>query len=178
MALAHQSRAISASASQPRNAGTQYCLLGRLTQRDGRTRVIVRLVDAATNRNIWGDSFDGSANDPFELQDRVVDGVLCGTVSRIFATQIEWAHSKDPKDLVVHDLAMRALMLILRTDVPSARRAMGILNHAIELDPGECLAGCVVGMLSRPAFYLSRHVISGLCARYGFGTGCASRGLG
>src|SRR5262249_30865973 len=88
VALAHPSLAISASAPRPRNTGTQYCLLGRLTRRDGRTRVIVRLVDAATNRNIWGDSFDGSESDPFELQDRVVDGVLCSVVSHITDTEI------------------------------------------------------------------------------------------
>jgi adenylate cyclase len=137
--LDKSSHSTSMHAPRPGNAGTQYCLLGRLTQRDGRTRVIIRLVDVATNRNIWGDSFDGAVDYPFEMQDRVVDGVLCGAVSHIFATQIDRAHSKDPKDLVVHDLAMQALMLILRTDVPSARRAMGILNRAIELDPGNAL---------------------------------------
>jgi AraC-like DNA-binding protein/TolB-like protein len=140
VALASPSRSLSMNAAQPRNAGTQYCLMGRLTRHGERTRVIVRLADVAADRHVWGDSFDGSANDPFALQDRVVDGALCGVVSNIFQAEMEQAHNKDPKDLAVHDLAMQALMLILRTNVPSARKAMAILDHAIELDPANALS--------------------------------------
>ena len=139
VALAHPSHRPSIKAPQPRNAGTQYCLLGRLTRRDQRTRVIIRLVDVAADRHIWGDSFDGSVNDPFELQDRVVDGALCGIVSNIFRAEIERAHDKDPRDLAARDLAMRALMLVLRADASGARDAMPILDRAIELDPASAL---------------------------------------
>jgi adenylate cyclase len=125
------------NAPQPRNAGTQYCLLGRLTHRDERTRVIVRLVDVAADRHVWGDSFDGSVNDPFELEDHVVDGVLCGVVSRITHAEIERVHNKAPTDLGARDLALQALPLILGTSVPNARRAMAILNRAMELDAAD-----------------------------------------
>ena len=134
VALAHPSRNLSMNAPQPRNAGTRSCLLGRLTHRDERTRVIVRLVDVAADRHVWGDSFDGSVNDPFELQDRVVDGVLCGVVSRITDAEIERVHNKAPTDLGAHDLALQALPLILGTSVPNARRAMAILDRAMDLD--------------------------------------------
>jgi AraC-like DNA-binding protein len=137
VSLAHPSRNLSMNAPQPRNASTQYCLLGRLTHRDERTRVIVRVVDVAANRHVWGDSFDGSVNDPFELQDHVVDGVLCGVVSRITDAEIERVHNKAPTDLGAHDLALRALPLILGTSVPNARRAMALLDRATELDAAD-----------------------------------------
>jgi AraC-like DNA-binding protein len=73
VALVHPSHAHAMNTPQPRNAGMQFCLLGRLTQRGERLRVIVRLVDIAADQHVWGDCFDGSMNDPFELQDRVVD---------------------------------------------------------------------------------------------------------
>ena len=98
--------------------------LAYLRHRDERTRVIVRLVDVAADRHVWGDSFDGSVNDPFELEDRVVDGVLCGVVSRITDAEIERVHNKAPTDLGTRDLALQALPLILGTSVPNARRAM------------------------------------------------------
>ena len=138
VALVHPSHRPSMNAPQPRNAGTQYCLLGRLTRRDQRTRVIIRLVDVAADRHVWGDSFDGSVNVPFELQDRVVDGVLCGIVSNIFRAEMERAHD-EAAELAAHDLAMRALMLVLRADAFSAREAMPILDRAIELDPASAL---------------------------------------
>jgi AraC-like DNA-binding protein/TolB-like protein len=137
--LANPARAHSMIAPQPRNAGTQYCLLGRLTQRGERVRVIVRLIDVAADRHVWGDSFDGSANDPFELQDRVVDGVLCGVAANISDAEIARASSKDPKDADARDLALQALPLIFGANVPSARKAISILNRAIELDPASAL---------------------------------------
>ena len=140
VALTHPSRAGSVGAPQPQNAGTQYCLLGRLTRRDERTRVVVRLVDVVADRHLWGDSFDGSVNDPFELQDRVVDGVLCGVVSRITDSEIERANNKDPRDRAARDLALRALPLVLGTSVPSAERAIVMLSSAIAMDPADAVA--------------------------------------
>lgn len=140
VALAHPSHPVSLRAPQPRNAGTQYCLRGRLTQRGERLRVIVRLVDAAADRHVWGDSFDGWANDPFELQDRVVDGVLCGVVSHITDAEIERACSKDPNDLGARDLALQALPFILNANAASAKKAATILHRAIDIDPADSVA--------------------------------------
>lgn len=85
VAPAHPSRASSICAPQPRNAGTQYCLLGRLTRHRERTRVVIRLVDVAADQHLWGDSFDGSVNDPFDQRNRGTqhrDRLLCGTLAR------------------------------------------------------------------------------------------------
>ncbi len=141
VALVHPCRTQSMNAHQPqpRNAGAQYRLLGRLVQRNERTRVIVGQTDIAADRHVWGDSFDGSVNDPFELQDRVVDAVLCGVVGHI--TDAEFAHAcgKDPNAVTVRELAMQALPLILNTNVASAQKAVSILNRAIEQDPANAL---------------------------------------
>jgi TolB-like protein len=138
--LAHPSHTPSMKAPRPRNAGTQYALLGRLTRDGERTRVIVRLIDVVADCHVWGDSFDGSASDPFALQDRVVDGVLCGVVSSITDAETERVRSKDPRDRAAHDLAMQVWPLILSASVPSALKAIPILERAIELDPSDALS--------------------------------------
>jgi tetratricopeptide (TPR) repeat protein len=114
--------------------------MGRLRRVDDCTRVIARLVDVDTDRQLWGDSFDGAAHDPFALQDRVVDGVLCGAVSSITDAELGRVHSKDPRDHAARDLAMQALRLILSARLPSTLNAMTLLDRAIELDPCEPLA--------------------------------------
>ena len=140
VALARPSHPVSLSVSQPRNAGTQYCLRGRLTQRGERLRVIVRLVDVVADRHVWGDSFDGSVNDPFELQDRVVEAVLCGVVSHITDDEIGRASNKNPRDVGAYDLTLRALPLILNANAASAQKAVAILNHAVDIDPANSTA--------------------------------------
>jgi adenylate cyclase len=140
VALVHPSRALSFGARRQRGCGTHYALIGRLRQVDDCTRVIARLIDVDTDRQLWGDSFDGSADDPFALQDRVVDGVLCGVVSNITDAELGRVQSKDPKDRSARDLAMQALLLILSARLPSTLNAMTLLDRAIELDLCEPLA--------------------------------------
>jgi AraC-like DNA-binding protein/TolB-like protein len=135
--LAHPSRISCINVPRPRNAGTEYCLLGRLVRGDERTRVIVRLVDVAADRHIWGDSFDGLVNDPFELQDRVVGDVMCRVVAHITDAEIEGAYSKDPRDIGTRELSLQALPLISNANIPSVTRAMALLNRAIDIDAAD-----------------------------------------
>ena len=143
--LAHPSGRFTTNAPQLRNAGMQYCLVGRLMQRGERTRVVVRLIDVAADQHLWGDSFDGSLDDPFALRDRVVDCVLSNVVATVTDTEIGRACDKDPAAATARDLAMRALPLIMDTTVPETRKAIVILTHAIEFDPTNAL---VVALLA------------------------------
>jgi AraC-like DNA-binding protein/TolB-like protein len=155
VALVHLPRSQALRAPQPRNAGTQYCLLGRLTQRGERLRVIVRLVDIAADRHVWGDCFDGSVNDPLELQDRVADGVLCSVVAHLTDSEIDRANHKNPNDLTARDLAMQAQPYVLSTNAVGARRAVVILDRAVELDPSNAMATALLayGQLSLVGYY-------------------------
>ena len=137
--LAHPTYYLAQGAPQPRNAGTEYCLRGRLTQRGERLRVIVRLVDVATGRHIWGDSFDGLVEHSFELQDRVVDDVLCGVALHLTDAQIARAENKDPALLGIRDLTLQAVRLMLNTNLPSTHKAIDVLTRAAEMDPADPL---------------------------------------
>ena len=144
--LAHPSRIPTAAVIRPRNAGTEYCLLGRLARHGERTRVIIRLVDIATDRHLWGNSFDGMADNPFELQDRVVDGVLCGVVSHITDAEIEHTYDKDPRDLGARDLYLRAIAFIRKGDAMGSQRAIAILKRAVEMDSADAVAVALLAL--------------------------------
>ena len=145
VALAHPSRPVSVHEAQLRNAGAQYCLRGRLKRHGQRVRVIVRLIDVATDRHLWGDSFDGLADSPLELHDRVADAVLCGVASNITDAEIARAHGKDPSDLKAAEIKLQALRLILNSDTASAHQAIAVLSRAVDMDPAD---GVSVGLLA------------------------------
>jgi AraC-like DNA-binding protein len=138
--LGYPSRAQSFGSGRRRDGGAHYALMGRLRRVDDCTRVITRLVDVDADRHLWGDSFDGSVRDPFALQDRVVDSVLCGIISSITDAELRRVQDKDPRDRAARDMATQALPLILAARLPSTLSAMTLLDRAIELDPGEPLA--------------------------------------
>jgi TolB-like protein len=66
-----------------RENSARYCLTGRVSQAGERLRVIICLLDAANERHLWGDSFDGRTNDLFELQDRVTEGVVLAILPNV-----------------------------------------------------------------------------------------------
>ena len=140
IALANPSRPHLRNAPRHAMPPRKHRLLGRLMHQGERVRVIVRLVDVATDRHVWGDSFDGSVSDAFAFQDRVVDDVLCGVISRITDAEIQRAHSKDPRDVAARDLALQALPLMLQANLPGVQSAITILNRAIDIDPADATA--------------------------------------
>src|SRR5262245_58591592 len=72
-----------------RYLGVRYVLIGRMAENAGRIRIIMRLLEVATNTQIWGDSYDGEAGHLFALQDRVTEGVVKAILPGIRGAEIE-----------------------------------------------------------------------------------------
>ncbi len=118
----------------------RYCLTGRVSQAEERLRVIICLLDAANERHLWGDSFDGRTSDLFELQDRVTEGVVLAILPNVRKAEIERAQGKRPEDLGAYDLAMRAIPLAFAASPDAAGQALELLARAMEIDPDYALA--------------------------------------
>ena len=84
-----------------------YSLLGRLTLASGKVRLTIRLVSDVTGHHIWADSFDGVADAPFALQDRVAAGVVAAAFApALISAEIEQvgAHCPGPYSRRAGDL--------------------------------------------------------------------------
>ena len=117
---------------------TQYCLHGRLAQREDRVRVTLWLTDTE-GRHVWGDSYDGGIGDLFDLQRRVADGTLLGAVPGISAAEIERIRNKDPRTLAAREMLLRGFPTLLKIDTESARKTFVVASRAMELDPDDAL---------------------------------------
>jgi TolB-like protein/AraC-like DNA-binding protein len=122
-----------------RDRSARYRLTGRLSRAGDRLRVIVGLFDAASERQIWGDSFDGESADLFRLQDHVTQGVTRAILPNIRDAEIERARRKRPEDLDAYDLTMRALPLAFAANPDAARQALDLLARAMMIDPDYAL---------------------------------------
>ena len=119
--------------ADPRGVCQHYRLHGRLRQLNDRIRVVVRLTDAATDRQLWGDCSDGTAQGLFEMEDDVVNGVLHAIHPSIIADQIGRAERKDPDAFCARDITLRALTEVLSWK--RSTRPLEPLYLAMELDP-------------------------------------------
>jgi TolB-like protein len=129
-----------------RSGGARYCLIGRLALSGERARVTVRVIDVATDRHVWGDSFDGLAREPFVMQDRVAEGVMCGVVPALTQAEIERLNDQPGDTLSARQMALRAMPLVFAQDCSSLRRLLAITEDALGKDPGDALSVAMAGL--------------------------------
>lgn len=150
--------AVAGAATSARAVGARYGLTGHLSRpRERCLRIILRLVDqAAADRTLWGDAFDGGADDLLALEDRIVAAVLRAIRPGIEAAETERAQRRPVQDLTARDLVLRAFPILLANDRTSLRDALGPLEQAIELDPDDpvpvaLLAYCRMALVNQCA---------------------------
>ena len=139
VARSSPSAALGGKSRPLRECGSRYCLLGKVAQAGQRLRVIVWLLDAGSEHHLWGDSYDGDVTDPFDLQDRVIEGALRAIMPNIRGAEIDRARRKRVEDLDAYDLTMRAFSLASATNPDAAKRALDFLARAMEIDPDYAL---------------------------------------
>jgi len=137
LGLAGRTRTLS---QDRRSTGEGYCLTGRLALSGERIRVTVRLIDVAADRHVWGDSFDGLAREPFVMQDRVAEGVLCGVVPALTQVEVERLNDRPGDMLSARQTTLRAMPLIFAQDCVSLRRLVAVTEEALRKDPGDALS--------------------------------------
>lgn len=118
-----------------RDLDARYVLAGRVAQSGEHLRVVIRLVDAETDFQIWGDAYDGAIGELFGLHDRVMEGVTRAIPVQIRGSEIERARRKPPQDLDAYGLTMRAFPFVFASRADTASQALDLLNRATEIDP-------------------------------------------
>jgi adenylate cyclase len=74
-----------------------------------------------------------------DLQQRAVEGALCGVVPGITGAEIQRIRSKDPETLAARELVMQAFPLLLKIDAVSSRKVFAIASRAMDMDPNDAL---------------------------------------
>ena len=145
-----------------REIAARYCLTGRVAQEGTRIRVTMRLLDIAEDQHLWGDSIDGPTDELFALQDRVAEGVVRGVIPRLSDAEFARAAAKHPDVVRARDLALQAIRIVRAADVPSARRALELLERAMALDPDDALPPALAAVCYAQLF--NYHGVLSLCS--------------
>jgi adenylate cyclase len=86
-----------------RELGVRYVLEGSVRRAGSRVRFTAQLVDTATGNQVWGERYDGEAEDLFDLQDRITEAVVGILEPTIQFAEIERTRQKRPESLGAHD---------------------------------------------------------------------------
>ncbi len=111
-----------------------YLISGTLRRAGDRLRLAARL-ERADGTQIWAQTFDGAAEDIFDMQDRITEAVAGAIAPGIEAAEIARARVERPGSLAAYDLFLRGLAEIYAETEPANRRAAALMEQAVTLEP-------------------------------------------
>ena len=123
--------------------GVRYLVTGGLQRSGHKLRLRVQLTEAATERVIWSDRYDGDLADLFAFQDDVTAVIAARLAVHISAAEQRRHLAEQPPDLHAYGLILRGQDLSLRFRKEANLHARRLFEHAAEIDPdfGRCYAG-------------------------------------
>jgi TolB-like protein/class 3 adenylate cyclase/Tfp pilus assembly protein PilF len=131
-----------------RQLGIAHVVEGSVQRSGNRVRVNARLVDAHSDRQLWGQSYDRDLADIFAIQSEIAKSIANQLEAKISAIEKAAIEERPTRDLDAYDLYVRASSLIdealyygLGTE-KNLFQAVELLNQAIARDPAFLLAYC------------------------------------
>jgi TolB-like protein/predicted Zn-dependent protease len=118
-----------------RELGVRYVLEGSVRKAGNKVRITGQLIDGASGSHVWADSFDGSLEDIFDLQDRITASVVSAIEPNLQLAEIERLKQKPPANFDAYDLVLRAQQHWYEYTDESLAEALRCLEKARDIDP-------------------------------------------
>jgi TolB-like protein/Flp pilus assembly protein TadD len=115
--------------------GARYIVGGSVRRFQDSVRITVQLVDMATNRQLWGNTYKGRLDDIFDIQEQVAQQIVEALKLKLsFSEQVSLT-KRHTVNAQAYDLCLRALDYLNRMTKRSVEYSIQLFEKAIELDP-------------------------------------------
>jgi TolB-like protein/class 3 adenylate cyclase/Flp pilus assembly protein TadD len=124
--------------------GVANVVEGSVQRSGNRVRVNAKLIDARTDRHLWGQTYDREVADVFAIQSEIASSIahqLQASLSAREKTAIEQAPTND---VTAFELYARANLLVSRSAKGNLLEAADLLNQAVARDPSFFRAYCLL----------------------------------
>lgn len=118
--------------------GVSLVVQGSLQRIGDRVHITVRLVNAAARTQLWGDTFDSTADDVPGIPEKVSKAIITTLHSRIENSLLEQSRRKPT--LAAYECVLRGIKHLRGYGADDNRRAAELFQQAMELDPDYALA--------------------------------------
>jgi TolB-like protein/DNA-binding winged helix-turn-helix (wHTH) protein/Flp pilus assembly protein TadD len=115
--------------------GVRYVLEGSVRKVGDQVRVTMRLIDAATDSQLWAERYDRSLKDIFALQDEIRQKIV--TTLKLQVTLMEQGYQvrKRTDNLEAYDYYLRGMVFFWRITKEANLQARQMYEKALALDP-------------------------------------------
>ena len=118
-----------------RELGVRYVVKGNVQRTGGRIRINVQLIEAASGRHLWAESYDRSARELFRVQEEIVQTIVGTLIARVDMSELRRVLHKEPNNLETYEVYLRGRAAWREWTPESNRLAQRHFRNTIELDP-------------------------------------------
>jgi TolB-like protein/Flp pilus assembly protein TadD len=124
--------------------GARYIVGGSVRRFQDSVRITVQLVDAGTNRQVWGNTYKGKLDDIFDIQEQVAQQIVDALKLKLSVTERISLTKRHTVNAQAYDLYLKGQDYLYRLTKRNVERAIQLFEKAIELDPryAAAYAGC------------------------------------
>ena len=124
--------------------GARYIVGGSVRRFQDSVRITVQLVDVATNRQLWGNTYKGKLDDIFDIQEQVAQQIVEALKLKLTFSEKVSLTKRQTVNVQAYDLYLRGQTYLYRLTKKGTEYAIQLFEKAIELDPryAAAYAGC------------------------------------
>ena len=115
--------------------GVRYLLEGSVRRHKQRLRIHAVLLDAASNREIWSERYDGVDEDLFTFQDQIASSISAAIDPRVREAEISRIRGRPTDSFDAYDCVLRGLSVQYNLNHRDLELAGEMFHRAIEIDP-------------------------------------------
>ncbi|QRM55924.1 rhodanese-like domain-containing protein [Sinorhizobium sp. BG8] len=115
--------------------GVQYVLEGSVRRQGDQVRINAQLIDARGDHHLWADRYDGSMDNIFALQDKVIAQIVSALTVELTAAEKAQAAKIETDNPEAYDLVLKGLEHLHRDSEKETLLAIPLLEKAIAIDP-------------------------------------------
>ena len=138
--------------------GVANVVEGSVQRSGNRVRVNAQLVDARTDRQIWGQTYDRDLADVFAIQSEIAKAIAEQLQAKLSPREEKAIERPPTGDIAAFDLYTRAKNLLLiglsSTMKANLLQAADLLNHAVSRDPSFFRAYCQLAYAHDALYFL------------------------
>jgi TolB-like protein/Tfp pilus assembly protein PilF len=120
--------------------GVATLLEGTVRKQGDRVRIVAELINAADGIALWTRTFDRELKDVFAVQAEIAQAVAASLELKLLGAKDISVTSASTKSVEAHNAYLQGHFYFARRNVEDYRKAVGLFDQAIRIDPDYALA--------------------------------------
>ncbi len=121
-----------------RRLGVAHLVQGSLQRQGERVRITVRLIDASTRAQVWGEAYDHAFADIANIPDAITRALVATLYGRVESALMQQGRRKP--NPAAYDCVLRGIKHLRGYEPGDNERAVELFQRAVDLDPDYPLA--------------------------------------